>query len=358
MDLTGVGAGMARAVQATGDFAGTLAELADKVPMVAAIKGLLDKIGMQTWGDMFEASGVEGLGRRNYGTSRGIDRARESMATETERSALLARINGEMERTEETLAQIADGTHEVFSSYEPERVERVKSELEGHLAVLNAQRAATESVAIAQGEHARATQMSAEAMEKLAEAQAKVDEARKKARTDAVAGLEKWRQDEEIAGAGGVDGERKILMGRSGLGSVSEIDARIDELGKLLALGAASTTMAEAAELDKLTGIRSRVGAIDRGKAKETTADAQKSIDEKAKQAAELMDGKKLPGVQVWADSARQLGLGGRAASNEQEIAKIQAERQREANSLLRDIRELLRKTPGTTAPVGELVFN
>lgn len=205
----------------------------------------------------------------------------------------------------------------------------------------------------------------ADAQEK-AEAKAKEDKKeserlskeRMKLREDATKDLSKWREDEEIAAAESPEKKRAILMARAGAGTTQALDARIAELGKLVALGNASTTEAEVADLQRLTGIRSQVGGIDRESAKKATQTAQDEIDAKGKDAAKLLDPAQLPQMKVWADSARSVGLGGNAATNGQEIAKLQAERQREGNALLREIRDALKRNSGLTAPEDTLVFN
>ena len=181
---------------------------------------------------------------------------------------------------------------------------------------------------------------------------------RMKLREDATKDLSKWREDEEIAAAESPEKKRAILMSRSGAFTTQALDARIAELGKLVALGNASTTEAEVADLQRLTGIRSQVGGIDRESAKKATQTAQDEIDAKGKDAAKLLDPAQLPQVKVWADSARSVGLGGNAATNGQEIAKLQAERQREGNTLLREIRDALTRNSGLTAPEDTMVFN
>jgi hypothetical protein len=181
---------------------------------------------------------------------------------------------------------------------------------------------------------------------------------RMKLREDATKDLSKWREDEEIAAAESPEKKRAILMARAGVGTTQSLDARIAELGKLVALGNASTTEAEVADLQRLTGIRSQVGGIDRESAKKATQTAQDEIDAKGKDAAKLLDPAQLPQMKVWADSARSVGLGGNAATNGQEIAKLQAERQREGNTLLREIRDALKRNSGLTAPEDTLVFN
>jgi len=191
--------------------------------------------------------------------------------------------------------------------------------------------------------------------EDAAKEAAKEADARKKTREDATGNLATWRDDQELESAETPEEKRAILMKRSGFKSTEEMDARISKLGKLLSLGNASTTEAEAAELGRLTSLRGQVGGIDRDTAKQKTSEEQVGVNDLGKKASELMDTSKLPQMQVWADSARKVGLGGSAATNQSEIAKLAAERQREANSILREIRDALKKNPKLESP--ELVF-
>lgn len=354
LDFTGIGAGIARAAQNTANFAKTLQGLSDKLPQVRAIKGVLEKIGFKTYGDLAEASNVEGLQRRNSGTETGIDKARGMMASEDDRAALLGRINNETRVSAELLAQVENETHAVFSAYKPERIEAVKNELKGHLAVLNAQRGAVESVALAQKSHARAAKESAEAMEALAKTQERLVELR----GDAIGDLRKFRQDQELANADTPEAKRKILMGRSGQKDVAGIESEIARLEGLQKGKVTSTTESEIAELKSKLGILGQINDIDRAIAKDGLGKAQDEIDAKGKDAAKLLDPAQLPQMKVWADSARSVGLGGNAATNGQEIAKLQAERQREGNTLLREIRDALKRNSGLTSPEENLVFN
>jgi hypothetical protein len=84
------------------------------------------------------------------------------------------------------------------------------------------------------------------------------------------------------------------------------------------------------------------------------------AIEEAQRKQAEVikrMDAEPLPQLKVVTGSARAIGLGGSAVSNGQEIAKIQAERQREANGLLKEIRDALRRNSGLNATGGDFVF-
>lgn len=208
---------------------------------------------------------------------------------------------------------------------------------------------------------AEAPQADGPTAEQIAAEQKKVAEDRKRAVFDLV----KWRESEELAAEEDIAKKREILMKRTGLGNLGEVDARISELGKLLATGNSSTSGQEAEELKRLTGLRAQLSSADRDIAKKekdaqakATSEQQRGINDQARDAAQLLDPSRLPSLRVFADSARSMGLGGNAATNQSEIAKVQAERQREANSLLRNIRDLLAKNSGLKPPQGDLVFS
>lgn len=312
-------------------------------------------------GDLAEAKAMEASVRQNARSNvRNVERnatSIEGISNAEEQAAVVDDINGQLESQRDMLADLEEG--------ETER----RRQIEGQIRILEIQRSQAERITAetmaanaAEKERAKSIAEAAENEAKLAEEKDKAAkreaESRVKLREGAVADLGKWREQQEMDAAETPEEKRAILMRRSGMGSAEAIDARIAELGKLVALGNASTTEAEVAELGKLTGIRGQVSVIDREAARKVTADQQAVVDDKAARAAELLDATRLPRVQTWADSARSMGLGGSAASNQSEIAKLQAERQREANGLLKEIRELLKANSKLSSPTGDLVFN
>lgn len=114
----------------------------------------------------------------------------------------------------------------------------------------------------------------------------------------------------------------------------------------------ASGNMAGAAELDRqLRAQQMARGLVERGmESNEATAlsNAQTRLAD--------MSGAHAPQLSAWASSSRQSGLGGNAATNAEAIQRLQAERQREANGLLREIKDLLKRQPAIAS--GEMVFS
>jgi hypothetical protein len=150
--------------------------------------------------------------------------------------------------------------------------------------------------------------------------------------------------------------KRMLLMERSGYGSKEGIEAEIARLDKLQKTGNASTTGDEIERQKKLIGILGGVNDIDRGAARETRDKWQGEANDKARRVQELM-GTPPPQLQLWADAARNVGLGGRAETNADGIQKIIADRQRETASLVKEIRDIIKAGRGVTG-VTDLLFN
>ena len=349
-DFTGLGIGLGRAYEQAMNFANGLDAIYQKIPGISLMKDALDKLGFQTWGDMMESGNVEALQKRNAGTETEFDSARKLMATEQEREALLGRITEEINRNAEALAQVQAGTHEVFSSYEPERVEAIKHELQGHIAVLQAQQNATSAVALAQQSVAAAAQQTAEELKKAAAEQERLAKARK----DSLDDVRQFRDREAVANADAPDEKRAVLLSQAGVKSTAELDAEIARLEQLQKLGNSSTTEKEIADLKRKLDIRGQIADVDRTARRDADRDQQKMVEEKAQEIQKLSQPMQ---VQTWATSARASGLGGSAVTNQQDIARIQAERAREANSLLKEIRDTLKANSRLTTPEG-VVFS
>lgn len=351
-DLTGVGSAVARAAENTWNFLSGINGIINKVTGLEAVGKLFDKIGVKTWGDVFENAQVESLQKRNSSTETNFAGRMENPA---DRASLMNDIAKAADQARAKLAAV----DKEFEGYDPERIAAVKNELSGHISVLDAQAAALRAVGAAAeqsgAQQVAAAQMSAEEFDKLV---AKQKEWAKERET-LLGGAGKFWKDEELAAAGTPEARRKILTDRVGIDSVGGMDAEIARLQKSIAGGFTSNPGNEIASLKELMDTRRAVADIDRSAAAKSRAGQLSGIDkamqEKQSLADQLFDPRSLPALQTWASATRQIGLGGGAANNAEAIARVQAERQREGNRLLTEIRELLKKRE-TIAP-GELVF-
>lgn len=283
------------------------------------------------------------------------DNFNQRMADPGDRAALLNDITRAADEARAKLAAV----DKEWLGYGPKRIDAVKGELTGHINVLDAQAAALRAVGAAAeqsgAQQASAAQMSAEAFARLVEKQ-KVW-ARDREQLLGEAG--RFWQDEEMAAAESPEARRKILTGRVGMDSVAAMDAEIARLHRSIATGINSNTGNEIASLKELMDTRRAVAAMDReeaGKAKEgRLAEIDKNVAEQRSKADDLLDLGRLPHLQAWADATRVIGLGGNASTNADAIARVQAERQREANATLRRIEDLLKRREKVAE--GEMVF-
>lgn len=110
---------------------------------------------------------------------------------------------------------------------------------------------------------------------------------------------------------------------------------------------------AGAAEIDRQgRATRMARGFVEQGMGE---PDARALADAQTRLSA--LSGTAAPQSVLLATASRGLGLGGNAYSNAENLQKLQAERQREGNRLLTEIRELLKRRE-TIAPAGEMVFS
>jgi hypothetical protein len=350
VDLTGVGSAIARAAANTYNFLGAVNDLIGRATGLKAVGGILEKIGFKTWGDVMEQSQVESMQRGNSSTE---DAFAARMADPTDRAGLLNDISQAADTARERLAAV----DQEFAGYDPSQIEAVKNELRGHLSVLDAQATALRAVGSAAQQSAdqqiSAARMTSKEFDQLVEKQKRWVQERQRIAEE----LPKFRADEELAAAESPEAKRAILTGRAGVDSVAGMDAEIARLEKSLAFGHTSKTGDEIARIKELMDIRRQVTGIDREAKTGGIRGLEKQIGNKQGAADQLLDASRLPQLQTWASAARQIGLGGGASDSSREIGRIQAERQREANGLLKDIRELMKKREAMGA-TGELVFS
>lgn len=356
VDLTFVGGAVATAAKnaaaASNAFGGWMA----KIMGVTTAKAALKAVGFRTWGDLFEEGQMDSLRQGNAQTEMGFA---DRMADEKDRALLLRDVESAAAAARAKLA----GVNQEWGKYGPERVASVTAEIETHIRTLDMQAAALRSLGDAAAEsgeqQALAAKVAQEQWEKLVETQKQWAKGRK----DALAGLPKFFEDEELATPEGAGAKRKILLDRVGLGSVAEIDKEIMGLQKSLATGNYSGTGKELDRLKALMSARPQVASLDRvldnerrAAVDKSVAEIDKSVAEKQRKVEELLDPQRLPAVQEWGTAARRIGLGGAGGSNVADIQRLQAERQREANGLLAQIRNLLKNRPAEAR--GEMVFS
>lgn len=367
VDLTSVGSEISAAAQNTWGFIKAVDAFIMRRMGMETMLNLLKKLGFRTWGDVFQDAQVDSLHKTNAAMETGFA---GRMSDPMDHSLLLKDIAAAAEDARAKLANV----DEEWEGYGPQRIQEVKNELSLHIKMLDQQAEALRVVGSAAEQSARTQAEAAAAAqaeyEKLVEVQKGWVKEREKIADEAP----KFWKDEEFAAAESPAAQRKILTDRIGISDVGEMDKQIAELQKSLALGHHSGTGWEIARIRELMPARSQVAALDRQiaaldrqiaadarSAKEKSgASALKDIDSKIREkqsvADSLMDLGHLPNVQTWASASRQIGLGGNAATNADAIQRLQADRQREANGLLKDIRELL-KNRQQIAP-GKLVFD
>lgn len=372
--------------------------------VVAAASALIGVV----LGRLAEAKQIEADIRRNgRSNSRDIDRNASSIKTisnEDERASVIAGINSQIEMQADLLADLEDK--------DGERARQIRAQIKS----LEIQRGQAERVSeetmranAAEKERARALAESAAEAAKLGENLKKAleahDQAAEKAALDAMSPEQAERALLEKAGSSSREdfsAEVSFLRGRGEsatdeekkrLIDMLEIKKQLVEVDKKRAQEAERAAQEEAkqaqwrADFDLETRAMMAEAEGDTGQAEQlrkqmalqkmardlvasggmNEAEAEREaarrygIEEaqrKQEEVAGLLSPGSLPQLKIFADSARSIGLGGSAVSNGQEIAKIQAERQREANGLLKEIRDALRRNSGLTAPQGELVFN
>lgn len=144
------------------------------------------------------------------------------------------------------------------------------------------------------------------------------------------------------------DARAKVVLDDVGVKTHSALLAEIASTSKALK----PDDEKGAARLEALMAASGRLDQFRR----EAVRDGQQAADDKQRE-IDALTGENMPRMQVWASSARQLGLGGNAADNSDLIAKVQAERLRGIEGLMRELVNLQKRIPVPGAG-GELVFN
>lgn len=364
VDLTGVGEEIAMAAKNTFEFGKSVTGLIQKLPGIKGIQAVMDKVGFRTWGDVAKDSQLSSLRKRNDAAETKFG---ERMADPLDRASLL---NDVAAAADEARARLAAADKE-WEGYGPERIAAVKKELSGHIGLLDTQAAtlrALGAAAQASGEQqVEAAQKAAEAYEQLK----KQHDGWKKDREKLAKDIPAFWKDQQIDDADGPAAKRKVLADRLGVKDVAGIDSEIKALQKSLAIGQTSNTGNEIARIKELMDARGKIAGWDREiageksknfesakkEARDNAAKAkEKDAADKQSRADQLLDPGGLPRLQVWASASRALGLGGGAADNAKDIARLHADRQREANGLLKEIRDALKNKPHSLG--GELVFS
>lgn len=360
VDFTGVGSQIASAAKNMWDFTSAVDTFIAKHSGAEAMLNLLKKFGFQTWNDVFQDAQVDSLRKTNAGAETGFA---SRMNDPMERTSLLKDISAAADDARAKLAAV----DKEWDGYGPERIGAVKNELSIHIRMLDQQAEALRALGTAAEDAAKAEVAAAAASQERWEAAKKMWEGWVKDRAKIAEAAPKFWKDEELAAAEDPSAKRKILADRIGVSDVAAIDKEIAALQKSLEQGNYSGTGGEIARIQELMPARSQIAALDRqiaadekGKKEKDKSNSLQDIDaqvrEKRSVVDRLLDAGSLPPVQVWASASRQIGLGGNAATNTDDIQRLQAERQREANGLLAQIRDLLGKRQ-QIAP-DEIVFN